>query len=195
MKGNYVANLFVHFEPEGHSVRHNAKIESRKDPDQQYREDTARGIAGHEIDNHDEEDTGLPIYMIPGSPEVANFIERNPNSAAARLANDSTTGATLAHTYAASGELEKLAEVIEKKEDLITAADANGWTPLHEGARSGNIEVIRYLLSKGADINHRTGKEKNGYSALGVAHQIHGPDHPISKFIESVGGEFKEPEL
>jgi hypothetical protein len=72
--------------------------------------------------------------MIPGSPEVANFIARNPDSPAARLAkqNSSTTGSTLAHTYAAAGELDKLAAIIEKKNDLVWAADANGWTPLHE---------------------------------------------------------------
>jgi ankyrin repeat protein len=96
--------------------------------------------------------------------------------------------------YAAAGELGKLSEVVEEKLELVSAADANGWTPLHEGARAGSIDVVKYLLSKGADVNHRTGQGK-GYSALAVAHQIHGPDHPISKFIESVGGLFIEPEL
>lgn len=200
LKGEYVANLFVHFEPENHSHYYNADIATkfRKDPNKQYTEDIARGVGGHEIDNHiSNEETGLPIYMIPGSPEVANFIARNPDSPAARLAkqNSSTTGSTLAHTYAAAGELDKLAAIIEKKNDLVWAADANGWTPLHEGVRSGNVEVVRYLLSKGADVNHRTGSANDGYSVLAVAHQAHGPEHPMSKFIESVGGELIEPEL
>lgn len=202
LKGKYVANLFVHFEPEGHSARHNAKLGDRKDPDKQYREDAANGIGGHEIDNHinkkeDDFNEGLPIYMLPNSPEVANYIVRNPNSEAARLAKlkHENSGATEAHMFAASGELKKLTSLIEQKTHLVSAADENGWTPLHEGVRSGNVEVVRYLLSKGADINHRTGPTKQGYSVLAVAHQIHGADHPMSKFVEAAGGVFVEPEL
>lgn len=190
LKGNFVANLFVHFEPEGHSKRHDVKHGDKKDPNKQYTEDAANGIGGHE------HATGLPPYLIPGSPEVPNYIAHNPNSEAAKIAaaNTSTTGTTIAHMYAAAGELDKLSKVLEDKADLLTAEDANGWTPLHEGARSGNIEVVRYLLSKGANINHPLKKE-GSYSVLGVAHSMHGPDHPISKFIESVGGELLEPEL
>mmetsp|Transcript_32409 Transcript_32409/g.53597 ORF Transcript_32409/g.53597 Transcript_32409/m.53597 type:complete len:469 (+) Transcript_32409:136-1542(+) len=192
LKGEFVANLFVHFEPEGHSKRHTGKHGDRSDPDQQYKEDAANGIGGHEVKK-----TGLPPYLIPGSPEVANYIDRNPNSEAAKIhnANHSTTGTTMAHMYAAAGEVDKLAAVLERKGDLLTAEDENGWTPLHEGARSGNIEVIRYLLSKGANINHVAEKKEGGHSVLSVAHKIHGPDHPISKFIQSVGGELFEPEL
>ncbi len=197
LKGEYVANLFVHFEPETHSDDYNAKFGIKKDPNEQYREDIASGIGGHEGSNHSKDKTtGLPLYIIPGSAEAAEYIARRAlGQADDDVVVTSTTGSTLAHAYAAAGKLDKLVEVIEEKEDLLMAADENGWTPLHEGARSGSIEVVRYLLSKGADINHVTGDGENGYSALAVAHEVYGADHPISKFIESVGGVLIGPEL
>lgn len=197
LKGEYVANLFVHFEPETHSDDYNAKFGIRNDPSEQHRKDIARGVGGHEGSNHSKDKvTGLPLYIIPGSAEAAEYISRHGLSEADDNVDvTTTTGSTLAHHYAAAGTLDKLVEVIEEEEDLLMAADENGWTPLHEGARSGSIEIVRYLLSKGADINHVTGDGKNGYSALALAHELHGPDHPISKFIESVGGVLIEPEL
>jgi prolyl 4-hydroxylase len=190
LKGEFAANLFVHFEPEDHSKRHNVKHGDRKDPNEQYKEDVANGIGGHEVES------GLPPYLLPGSPEVANYIERNPNSEAAKIAKakGSKTGTTIAHLYAASGDLELLKKALDEKSELLTWEDLNGWTPLHEGARSGNVEVVQYLLSKGANINHPITKEGQR-SVLAVAHEIHGRDHPISKFIESVGGVLLGPEL
>jgi ankyrin repeat protein len=175
-----------------------AKNRKQTDIHAQYRKDMERGVGGHEIDNHlPDLDTLLPPYLIPGSPEVANYLARNPESKAGKLARHKKKeeGTTIAHTYAAAGEVTKLAQILEEKQELITAADTNGWTPLHEGTRAGSVEVVRLLLAKGANINHRTGKNEKGYSVLALAHEIHGPDHPISKFIASVGGELIEPEL
>ena len=185
----------MHFEPEAHSDDYNAKFSKQKNPSDQYRQDIARGVGGHESSNHDpNKKVGLPLYVIPGSSEAARIIAEDGLVEYDEFEDDETedemspTGWTLAHSYAAEGKLDELVEVIEGEEDLLTAADENGWTPLHEGARSGNVDVVRYLLSKGADVNHRTGDDESGASALALAHEAHGPDHPISKFIESVGG-------
>jgi len=32
----------------------------------------------------------------------------------------------------------------------------DGWTPLHQAAHNGHIEVVRHLLSSGADVNKAT---------------------------------------
>eukprot|EP00548_Thalassiothrix_antarctica_P013872 CAMPEP_0194171908 /NCGR_PEP_ID=MMETSP0154-20130528/6470_1 /TAXON_ID=1049557 /ORGANISM="Thalassiothrix antarctica, Strain L6-D1" /LENGTH=474 /DNA_ID=CAMNT_0038884427 /DNA_START=169 /DNA_END=1590 /DNA_ORIENTATION=+ len=200
LKGNYVANIFVHFEPKEHSDRHNEKV-GDTDLHEKYKKDSARGIGGHESDSlYDEDEDGakeilgdlLPPYLLPGSPEVMNWISGNPDTKGAKFYRDNLReGTSSAHLLAGSGELEKLTDLIERHPNLITKADKNGWTPLHEGVRSGNVEVIRYLLSKGADVNHRTGV---GFSALYLAHLTHGRDHEMSKFIESAGGEYIEPE-
>ena len=33
--------------------------------------------------------------------------------------------------------------------------DYVGWTPLHEAANFGHLEIVNYLLDYGADIDHR----------------------------------------
>lgn len=50
----------------------------------------------------------------------------------------------------------------------IDQGDAKGNTPLHEAARWGHIEVIKFLISKGANPKL---KSKDGSSALHIASQ------------------------
>mmetsp|Transcript_6904 Transcript_6904/g.9889 ORF Transcript_6904/g.9889 Transcript_6904/m.9889 type:complete len:368 (+) Transcript_6904:92-1195(+) len=191
LNGNYVANLFVHFEPTGHSDRHNHKYD-HGNVHRKYKEAVRRGHGGHE----NEDNEGLPPYILPGSPEVANYIQRNPNSEAARRSkiSSSTTGSTAAHFHAVAGDLNGLKEEVKKNKDIIHAEDSNGWKPLHEAARGGSIDVVRYLYEQGVDINSRTGAGK-GYSPLAIAKQQLGIEHPMYEFLKSLGGEAFEPEL
>merc|ERR1712029_137962 len=56
LKGRFYANLFVHFEPTGHTLRHHGfDPHGDKDPDKSYAESVKKGIGGHEGDHH-----GLP---------------------------------------------------------------------------------------------------------------------------------------
>jgi prolyl 4-hydroxylase len=75
LKGRYYANIFIHFEPTGHSLRHNAKVEGESSVHEKYREATSRGAGGHEVDQAG----GLPSYIIPGTPEEGNWRARHPN--------------------------------------------------------------------------------------------------------------------
>lgn len=72
-----MANIFVHFEPTGHSLRHNARVakEHGKDVHEKYRDALKRGVAGHENDNNH----GLPSYIIAGTPEEAHWRMSHPN--------------------------------------------------------------------------------------------------------------------
>ena len=80
LKGEYVANLFVHFEPMNHSETYQAKTRKLKNHDEQYKRDVSQGVGGHEGTNHVKgklQGSGLPLYVIPGSPEAKNYIERH----------------------------------------------------------------------------------------------------------------------
>lgn len=63
---------------------------------------------------------------------------------------------------------------------------------MHEGARLGHVEVVKFLLENGADVNAQTGK---GGSVLWWARTELGSDHPVLDLLEAHGGEEIEPEL
>ena len=71
-----MANIFIHFEPTGHSLRHNAKEQAggEVDVDAKYKEALERGVGGHEHDNG-----GLPSYIVPGTPEDSHWRAQHPN--------------------------------------------------------------------------------------------------------------------
>lgn len=69
-----MANIFIHFEPVGHSLRHNAKTDAGEDVHAKYRDSLNRGIGGHE-----NEQNGLPPYIVPGTPEDSHWRATHPN--------------------------------------------------------------------------------------------------------------------
>ncbi len=102
------------------------------------------------------------------------------------------TGSTAAHTAARAGDIETLKEIVEIMEDYVNQRDQNGWTPLHEGARAGHKEVVEILIEKGAHINEKT---NSGESALWWAEKNHGKDHPVVRFMKSLGALKLGPDL
>jgi len=44
--------------------------------------------------------------------------------------------------------------------------DYAGWTPLHEACNHGHLEIVRFLLERGADVNHGGGKDVGGLTPL-----------------------------
>jgi prolyl 4-hydroxylase len=125
LKGRFFANLFVHFEPIGHSVRHNHKHEgAERDVDQKYRDSLMRGSGGHE-----NEQSGLPSYILAGTPEEDHWLQTHPNGVKSKR-KSSVTGSTVAHLAAQGGDLDTLKTEVEKKKDLVHKRDANGWLPV-----------------------------------------------------------------
>jgi ankyrin repeat protein len=76
-----------------------------------------------------------------------------------------TLGDVNAHYAAADGMLELLKELAAKDRSLLFKPDHNGWRPLHEAARGGHAEVVKYLLQEGAQVNERT-NDGDGASPL-----------------------------
>lgn len=157
------------------------------DVHKKYKADSAKGIGGHENDAD-----GLPSYIKRGSPEEAHWRQSHPMGQKTKLTATFSTGSTEAHQAAKAGSVTRLEQEIKKKQSVVHQADENGWTPLHEGARGGHLDVVKLLVDNGADVNHKT---SNGATVLWWAKQTHGDDHPVVQFLEELGALADGPEL
>jgi len=198
LKGRYYANIFVHFEPTGHSLRHYEEHVHDGDVDKKYRNAIESKHGGHE--NSEE---GLPTYLKPNTPEEKHWKQSHPGykrpkeqrkSAIQRKMDTFATGSTLAHAAAQEGDVKTMMKVIKEDESQIHQADNNGWTPLHEAARGGHTEVVKILVKHKVDKDARTNNGDGG-SALWLAESLHGEDHPVVTFLKKVGALSIGPEL
>jgi prolyl 4-hydroxylase len=166
LKGKYYANVFIHFEP---------------DPYEAYKE-------------------GLPNYILEGSIEATRFRNGeyegeipSPNAAVLQQASRGW-GAHISHDAAGDGELEVLKKIAEEDSSKLHIPDDNGWFPIHEAARGGHLEVVKFLTDNGADINART-HEGKGFSVLSIFEQFWKDDHPLYDHLVEAGAYDMQPEL
>mmetsp|Transcript_12330 Transcript_12330/g.18970 ORF Transcript_12330/g.18970 Transcript_12330/m.18970 type:complete len:241 (+) Transcript_12330:87-809(+) len=80
------------------------------------------------------------------------------------------------HRLAANGILDLLKKYFEAHEDEVNAVDDRGCTPLIWAARNGHIEVVKYLVEVGGDV------EMGGYGGMKSIH------HAANNFQEAVVG-------
>jgi prolyl 4-hydroxylase len=189
LKGRYVANIFIHFEPTGHTARHNSiytSMDLDQDVNAQYRQAVQKGHGGHENE--------LPPYIVEGSEQGRRWKQIHPGGYKQPEREQFTTGSTVAHKLAREGTIDGLRDQIVAKRDLVNTKDENGWTPLHEGIAGGHYDVVKLLVDHGADYNSHTHNE-NGGTALWWARQELDEDHPIIEFLESLGAIEAGPEL
>ena len=108
-----------------------------------------------------------PLGAPSPTPEEAHRL-RLVNAAAAR-------------THAQRGDVAELHALLDRvSTDFLDDGDENGWTALHEAARSGHADVLRLLVAKGADASKRT---KYGQSVHDIARDVHHEDHPAMRFL------------
>ena len=160
-----MANIFMHFEP----------VAPLSEPNPVFRGD-------------------LPPYIIPGSPEESNWRENNPDGWYAVQTKRMTSGTTEAHLAAVRGEMEELSSVLAIHPTYANAADALGWTPLHEAVRRGNTPAAQLLIERGADKDATT---NSGESVLGLAYDYvktrdpdytsNPDDHPLIQYLNGLG--------
>jgi ankyrin repeat protein len=64
----------------------------------------------------------------------------------------------LPHDAARKGDTMALKEILDKNPKLVNVRDQFGNIALHGAVEKGHIQVIKYLISKGADVNAKDGE-------------------------------------
>ena len=67
----------------------------------------------------------------------------------------------------------QMAQVLLDRGADVNVTQAGGWTPLHEAANHGNIDMVRLLIRHGAD---KSARSDDGRSPLDMAQQGHHVD-------------------
>ena len=173
LKGNYFANIFIHFEPTGRPLN---------DPTDSY------------LDTLDE---FLPPYVLKGSPEEEKWRRSNPQGwkKPSPSAPIQQGGASPLHRAAELGDVDRLKVLAKNNKAALKLSDENGWEPIHEAVRAGHLEVVQFLVDSGADINARTGPSKDGMSPLTLALEYLNVGNKVTAYLLSNGAISYEDEL
>jgi ankyrin repeat protein/L-ascorbate metabolism protein UlaG (beta-lactamase superfamily) len=57
------------------------------------------------------------------------------------------------HEAAKTGDLQKVQELVKADPDMVNLKDNSGRTPLHWAARNDHLNVVKFLVKNGADVN------------------------------------------
>jgi Derlin-2/3 len=127
-------------------------------------------------------------HRVVVPPNDQNSARNNNNNNIMRAFRED--GATRAHIAAKTGDLEQLRTLSASPEGRasLAAKDRNDWQPLHEAARGGYVDVVRFLLEFDdiVDMNART-QGGVGPNALWLAESSHGSEHPVSRCLQEIG--------
>jgi ankyrin repeat protein len=110
-----------------------------------------------------------------------------PNGGPAVLAVHAASGvgygegyAANSHNHAPDGWLPAMQYLIDSLHFNVNARDLNGYTPLHHAAARGDNELIKYLVSRGADVMVVS---RRGQTTVDMAN---GPVQRVSPFPETI---------
>lgn len=73
---------------------------------------------------------------------------------------------TRALLYAANGKATELKALLDEQPDLMSAKNPAGESLLHIGVRNSQLEIVRMLLDRGADIEALDGKKLTPFAAI-----------------------------
>jgi ankyrin repeat protein len=134
---------------------------------------------------------GIPVGR-DGKPMVDNEVKQDeqppvPYGGPGALPFHAATGLEYgegfsgnAHRHAPDAWLAAAKYFVEELGMDVNARDHDGYTPLHHAAARGDNEVIKYLVSKGADV---TAVSRSGQTTVDVAN---GPVQRVVPFVETV---------
>ena len=141
------------------------------DPGIRTKKSAGRPRAG-DIDREVKDVSGLPPVPV-GGPAVT------PLQAAAGVGYGEGFAAN-SHRFAPGGMLAAVKYLVEELGADVNAYDHEGNTALHHAAARGDIEMIQYLVSKGADVKAVTREGRT------TADMANGPVQRIQPFPEAV---------
>jgi uncharacterized protein len=141
------------------------------DPNIRTKRIAGRGRFG-DVDREVKDVSGLPPVPV-GGPAVT------PLQAAAGVGYGEGFAAN-SHRFAPTGMLAAVKYLIEELQVDVNAYDHEGNTALHHAAARGDVEMIEYLVSKGADV-HAVSREGRT-----TADMANGPVQRTQPFPEAV---------
>ena len=126
------------------------------------------------------------VYAYPGNGDVSGLPPVpvggpavTPLQAAAGVGYGEGFAAN-SHRFAPGGMLAAVKYLVEELHVDVNAYDHEGNTALHHAAARGDVEMIQYLVSKGADVKAVTREGKT------TADMANGPVQRIQPFPEAV---------
>jgi uncharacterized protein len=141
------------------------------DPNIRTKKSAGRARAG-DIDREVKDVSGLPAVPV-GGPAVT------PLQAAAGVGYGEGFAAN-SHRFAPGGMLAAVKYLVDDLGADVNAYDHEGNTALHHAAARGDVEMIQYLVSKGADVKAVTREGRT------TADMANGPVQRIQPFPEAV---------
>ncbi|CAN6562766.1 unnamed protein product [Malus baccata var. baccata] len=108
-----------------------------------------------------------PLFLATtkGFPRIARYmLEKFPTSSLHGINGVTALHAAITRNISCKGIVEMM---VSRNPEIIKEVDANGWTPLHYAALTGNVRATRLLMQQDSSISYIL--DKSGMSALHVA--------------------------
>eukprot|EP00980_Cylindrotheca_fusiformis_P001761 scaffold405_cov132-Cylindrotheca_fusiformis.AAC.13 len=129
------------------------------------------GRKGRALEFYDP-DLDIPPYIVPGSRWHRKWVENHEKGWFSETF-DVLKAAT-------RGDLTALKIVAQQDPSKLQAKDDLGWEPIHEAARSGQIQTLQLFLEYKIDINKKT---YAGDTPLAIALKYLGENHAATKWL------------
>jgi prolyl 4-hydroxylase len=176
LRGSFFANAFLHFEPIGPLL---LTMENNHPAD-------SNDNNNNNNNNNENSSTpstrkyGVPPYIIPGSPWEQEWHHDNPN------------GWALLHSAEKAvkrGDHRTLELIARINPAGLSEIDDNGWAPIHQAVRYGQLKMVQFLLDHGVSPNQPLKQPQQPQQVLiplELALHLLGADHEVTKFLWTV---------
>ena len=93
------------------------------------------------------------------------------------------------------GDVDLIYSIIDSNPELVRDRDANGWEPIHEAVRGGNVDTVEALVEKGgASFDAQIGTTGQGGNTLYLAKLMEFDEsHPIIRYLGKSGVKYISP--